>query len=94
MKLVNKTTLIFSATLILILICLYLATQTIMMHSFTQLEEKETSKHLRITLSELETAGSHLETINRDWSQWDDTYYFVQGQKNDYITSNLKNETI
>ncbi|WP_370573393.1 CHASE4 domain-containing protein [Methanomethylovorans sp.] len=94
MKLVNKTTLIFSATLILILICLYLATQTIMMHSFTQLEEKETAKHLRITLSELETAGSHLETINRDWSQWDDTYYFVQGQENDYIPSNLENETI
>lgn len=94
MKLVNKTTLIFSATLILILICLYLATQTIMMHSFNELEEKETSKHLKITLSELETAQSHLETINLDWSQWDDTYYFVQGQKDDYIASNLENETL
>lgn len=65
-----------------------------MMHSFNELEEKEISRHLRITLSELETAQSHLETINRDWSQWDDTYYFVQGQKNDYITSNLENETL
>ncbi|UTW70788.1 hypothetical protein KHA80_08260 [Anaerobacillus sp. HL2] len=35
----------------------------------------------------------NLASLNRDWAVWDDTYFFLLGENENYIQSNLVDET-
>ncbi len=38
--------------------------------------------------------SSHMQRLVEDWSYWDDTYEFVQGERPEYIDSNLYDTTL
>jgi sensor domain CHASE-containing protein/two-component sensor histidine kinase len=93
MKLRKKTLIIISFTLISLIVILYAASQIILLRSFVALEEQDTHQNVERVQSALASEISNLDAFNYDWAAWDDTYDFIQDSNEDYIESNLLDET-
>jgi PAS domain S-box-containing protein len=84
-----KGLLILGTTLITLYVAIFLFADRIIMSSFADFEEEvliaEMTKTNEVISSELHA----LATKNLDWSQWDDTYLFIQGQYDAYLAENM-----
>lgn len=89
MKLQKKTLLIFVVLLISVLVVISIFFSTILLSSYSALEEKYIEKDLEQAVNKLNDEFSTLSAIVSDWGPWDDTYNFVNGNDPDYIKSNL-----
>lgn len=89
MKLQNVTIIIIIAILAVFLIIVSLFFSTILMASYTDLEEKYVQKDLDQAVNKVNDELVILGNTASDWGPWDDTVHFVQGNNPDYITSNL-----
>lgn len=93
MTLRRKTLVIIGATLFCLVVVLYFTSKVILLGSFAELEKQET----RLNVARVEDAIFYdLYTLNRtvgDWAMWDDTYAFIEDANDDYIKSNLLDET-
>jgi sensor domain CHASE-containing protein len=65
----------------------------IFLTSFATLEEQDTNKNIERVHSALLVELTNLDTYTYDWAAWDDTYAFIQDVNEDYIESNLLDET-
>lgn len=65
----------------------------IFLNSFATLEKQDTQKHVERVLSALSAELYNLDSFVYDWAAWDDTYAFIQDVNEDYIESNLVDET-
>ncbi len=70
----------------------YLA-QTSFVSKFRQYRSNKLEKDIRLVKKVIEERLATLDTSSRDYAFWDDTYQFVQDRNNDYIISNLGNQT-
>ncbi len=61
---------------------------------FSLLEKQEVERNAFRVVDALESRISELSVKLSDWSQWDDTYFFIQDQNEEYIASNLQNESL
>lgn len=61
---------------------------------FLKLEEREAKNNIEEIKSLIEKDVYRLNSNNKDWAYWDDTYYFVLGQNKNYIESNINYSTI
>jgi diguanylate cyclase (GGDEF)-like protein len=84
MMLRQKTLLIICATLIGLLGFLYFFSRTVILRSFSQLEEQDAHQNLDRGVSALSDDLSSLDRTTKDYSSWDNTYAFVQGKNPDY----------
>jgi sensor domain CHASE-containing protein len=84
---------IFAATFISLIIIQYTASQMIFLNSFAAHEEEETNENMERIRSALFDGLSYLDSYVYDWAAWDDTYAFIQDLNEDYIESNLVDET-
>lgn len=90
----RKKTLIISGIALACLILIVLAISTIViMNSYIELEKKYAEKNVIRVINALEDDISTLDTFVYDWAAWDDTYEFIDDLNQDYIDSNLVDET-
>jgi sensor domain CHASE-containing protein/two-component sensor histidine kinase len=93
LKLRRKTLAILLLTMVSLIIVQHCAAQFIFLNSFETLEQQDTIQNVHRAHSALIAELNNLDTFVYDWAAWDDTYAFIQDANEDYIESNLVDET-
>lgn len=93
MSLRKKTLLIIGATLGCLIVLLYTSSRTILLDSFVQLENETVRENTERGQAAIRKETNALLVTARDWAYWDDTYTFVQNPSQEYIESNIVDET-
>ena len=93
MKLRKKTLIAIGATFACLVLMLYLVSRVILLGSFAELEEQYARRDVERVLSALSDELAALDTLLFDWAAWDDTYTFIEDANEEYIESNLVDET-
>ena len=94
MMLRKKTLLIICVTLIGLLGFLYFFSRTVILRSFSELEEQDARQNLDRGMSAFSDELSSLGRTTKDYSSWDNTYAFVQGKKPDYARTEFSNAAL
>ena len=82
---------LFSTVIIISVIVL---TQVLVLNkSFSVLEDQFSRKNLERAENTLTREIEYLSQLNQDWSIWDDTYNFAINGNQEYIESNLQDDT-
>ncbi len=93
MNLTRKVLLIIACLLLVQFCTFYLSARALFLRSFARLEEQYALRSIDRAMAFLESQEQNLLTLAKDWAAWDDTYYFIQEPSEDYIKSNLVDET-
>jgi PAS domain S-box-containing protein len=93
MTLRKRTLIIVGLTAASLILILYVTLRTIVLSSFAELEEQHARQNVERALGALSDNLAALDTIVFDWAAWDDTYVFIEDANEDYIQSNLVDET-
>ncbi|MCC5897233.1 MAG: response regulator [Phormidium sp. BM_Day4_Bin.17] len=93
MKLRTKTLLIVGAALVALNITIYAISSLILLRDFTHLEQQYVHQDVTHALRAVDHELSSLNTIARDYAEWDDTYEFIKTGNPDYVRSNLIDST-
>lgn len=89
----KKTLLIIAATLVFLVLFLYLISKHILLGSFLDLEENNTRLNVERTRAVIFNEIKTLENTARDWAVWDATYDFIESPDLEYIQHNLVDDT-
>ena len=90
----SKTLLIIAVTLVGLLFVMYIPMNSILLRSFTGLEEQSVRTNVGQAHNALWADVGKIDNINADWAGWDDMYDFVVSHDPRYITSDLNTSTI
>ncbi|HID43322.1 MAG TPA: HAMP domain-containing protein [Archaeoglobaceae archaeon] len=93
MKLREKTLLITGLTLTCLILLMIGVSNSVIMSSYAELEKENTEKNVKRVVNALMHDISTLDTFVYDWAAWDDTYEFIDDLNEEYIESNLVDET-
>ena len=93
MKLRKRTLIAIGVTFACLVLMLYLVSRVILLGSFAELEEQYARRDVERVLSALSDELAALDTMLFDWAAWDDTYIFIEDANEEYIVSNLVDET-
>jgi sensor domain CHASE-containing protein len=93
MNLRRKTVLTMTVTPILMILVMYVGAQFILLDNYAALEKQRAEVNVKRGLSALSNVLSDLDSIVGDWAAWDDTYAFIQDANEDYLESNLVDDT-
>jgi PAS domain S-box-containing protein len=74
----SKTVIVVATAAVIVVGFVFAFSQVIFMRSFQSLENSNTSRAVEQISSVLSDRINNLNTLNHDWSAWDDTYNFVQ----------------
>ena len=94
MTLRTKTLIIIGVTLVGLIVLLYFISQTILLSSYAQLEERGVRQNVERVQAALLDELATLNSTAGDWAPWDDTYAFVEDRNEQYIESNLLDSTL
>jgi len=89
MKIRSKTIIIVVLATISMVSILYVASQSILLNSFAELEAQDTRRNVERVMSALSNVVSELNSKCADWAEWDDTYVYVQDLNDGYRQANL-----
>jgi PAS domain S-box-containing protein len=89
----EKTLLIVCFTIFGLVSGLYLVSRLVILRSFARLEERYTRENLGRAYSGVYTELAALDRNNTDYSNWNETYAFAQGQAPDYPKSEFPSAT-
>ncbi len=90
----RKKTLVFIAVIFIFMIAiLYLCANIFLLQSYADLESDAISANTEQALGALSSEIDALSAFNYDWAAWDDTYAFIEDANEDFIESNLVDET-
>ena len=93
MTLRRKTLVIIGVTLFCLIMVLYFTSKVILLSSFTELEKQNTRLNVERATDAIFYNLSTLNSTVGDWATWDDTYAFIEDANDNYIRSNLLDET-
>jgi PAS domain S-box-containing protein len=93
MTLRKKTLGMTGAMVIVVILLLYIASNAIVLNSFTDLEVSEIQEDVARARNALADELAILGTNVGDYGHWDDTYAFVQDGNRRYVDANLIDET-
>ncbi|HUV75196.1 MAG TPA: CHASE4 domain-containing protein, partial [Dehalococcoidales bacterium] len=93
MTLRKKALLIIGVTLISTVFLVYVASRFTLMEDLLEIEEYTTHQSAEQALGALSYVLSDLEANTADLASWDDTYAFIEDPGNEYIQSNIVDET-
>jgi signal transduction histidine kinase len=93
MNLRKKTFLIITVALISMTLVVYVSAQFILLDNYAALEKQRAEVNVKRCLSVLSNELTELDSTARDWAAWDDTYAFIQDANDNYLESNLVDET-
>jgi len=71
------------------MVAVYFLSDSLLLNSFKELEEKSVYQNLGRFQSALSQDVSYLHSKSGDWAVWDDTYAFVVAPNDNYINSNI-----
>ncbi len=94
MKLRAKIFLILSLAILLMLLSVFWIIYTRLSHEFIAAQNEDAFNQMDISLGILDRDIDSFSVKLNDWAQWDDSYQFVEDQNQEFITSNLNDETI
>jgi PAS domain S-box-containing protein len=89
MNIRNKTLAIFGFTFVLMIVFLTLSAGQIIGNSFQQLEEEEVVKNVDRATEAIDVHINRMVFTAADWGEWEDTYKFIRGEKEEYLDVNL-----
>lgn len=89
----KKLLLIAFITLLSPIGVLYAIASSLIVNSFSPLEEQDVRKSVERVERSLHEGNKYLESISGDWANWDDTYNFMRGGNPNFIASNIDEET-
>jgi len=89
MRLHNKTFTAICLVTLALLLAGYFISQSVLLSSYTKLEEQDTEQKMGRVLGVLNDDIFGLDAIVSDWAAWDDTYTFVQDANEEYVQSNI-----
>lgn len=93
MILKKKTLIIVGATIIGLIIAIFVFSQFIVLESFNDLEEKNALENTQRVQDAFRNDIDYLDSMVLDWAVWDDSYEFIEDANEEYINSNLVDET-
>lgn len=93
MNLSRKILTIIAFLLAFQFLAFYLASRFFFFHNFARLEEQYARRNIERAISFIENQKQNLAALAEDWAAWDDTYNFIQKPTEEYIKSNLVDET-
>ncbi|MFC1947706.1 PAS domain S-box protein [Chloroflexota bacterium] len=93
MSLKTKVLLIISAVFICAMGLIYTVSRLIFIKGLEEIEEQNTSVQVEQAAGVLTYLINDLEADTADWAAWDDTYEFIQDRNQEYLQSNLVDET-
>lgn len=93
MRIRLKTLIIVGGAVIVLGFIIYGVSQTVLIKGFLEIEEQMIEKDVRRAVNSLYDDIYVIDSTNYDWSAWDDTYEFIQDRNEEYIESNLINDT-
>lgn len=93
MSLRKKTIYIISFTFLCLILLLYIIFTNIIGRGFSHLENEYIQNNVNQVISVLKDDVIGLNTSISDWSNWDDTYEFIEDNNYKYIRSNLGDST-
>lgn len=97
MTLRTKTLLIVGLTLLLLFVVLFVTLSAVLTNGFEQVEELFVTRNVTRAKQALDADIDSLGATAADWSIWDDSYFFIQGDPEyaDYVDSNgLSDESV
>jgi len=89
----TKALIIIGASLLCMAGLVYVTSRFTFMKGLEEIEERQTSESVQRVLAALSYVISDLEADTADWAAWDDTYAFIEDGNNEYIETNLVDET-
>lgn len=93
MRIRSKIEILLVVVLIVFVALSYSIQRYIVYESFLRLEEAEALEDLQRCIEAVGRESYHLVSFFTDWAVWDDTYQFVQDGNEDYVTSNMTDDT-
>src|SRR6202022_1777874 len=94
MPLRRKTLFLICVALTGLLSFLYLFSRTVILRSFSKLEEQNVHQNLERGISSLTDDLTALGRTTQDYASWDTTYAFMRGAGSTYIRTEFSNETL
>jgi sensor domain CHASE-containing protein/signal transduction histidine kinase len=92
---VSKKLLVVTFTMFALLtVLLIVASHTILLSSFSDLEAQDTIKNTGKIEQAIAWEVLSIDRTARDWAFWDDTYKFIEDRNQAYIDSNLDDNTL
>jgi diguanylate cyclase (GGDEF)-like protein len=92
MSITKKTLLVIVTMFAVIISLLFLYFRFFVLNDYVKLEEQYAINNIDQSKKILDNKINSMLTTSRDWSSWDDTYYFISNGNQDYIDSNLVDE--
>jgi diguanylate cyclase (GGDEF)-like protein len=93
MSLRKKTILAIAIIFLLTMAVGYIYTHTLFIKGYLNLENQEIDANVRRFQYTLDNEIKYLGKLTNDWAAWDDTYAFMQNPSQEYIGSNLVDNT-
>ncbi|MCC7202345.1 MAG: EAL domain-containing protein [Nitrospirae bacterium] len=90
----TKLLVIIGISLAALILTILIASRLILLNSFLQIENGNVKKNLEQVLNALNGEVNHIDTVNADYSAWDDSYKFIQDGNRAYINDNLPDSVL
>ena len=81
-------------SIILLTGILYFVSTNMLLESYRTIETSAMERNLVRVKESIQNHGKSLNVKLRDWAQWDDTYRFIEDHNEEYMISNLADETL
>ncbi|KOA20629.1 signal transduction histidine-protein kinase BarA [Clostridium homopropionicum DSM 5847] len=87
---IRKKTIIIVCLIVLILTTVYhVLSIYVLGNKFKQIEKNNLNEHISQALRIIQDNITNLDTLNLDWSRWDDSYKFINDGNKEFIVANL-----
>ena len=93
MRVILKIPLTLAVFFILYFVAMIAVERSYIRPRFESLERAASSKDLDRVLAAIGMEADQLSIAGRDWSQWDDTWYYAAGLNPGFVADNLDSET-
>lgn len=93
MSITKKTLLVIVLMFAVVITSLFLYFRFFVLNDYLKLEEQHVTNSIDQSKKILNNKINSMLSTSWDWSAWDDTYYFISDGNQDYIDSNLMDET-
>lgn len=89
-----EMTLILAFQFVCLVLAVIVIVNFVMLGSIKDLEKTYVEEQSKLAINGFNNQFKRLERIAYDWAAWNDTYYFMQNQEEEYIEGNLNYESL
>ena len=89
-----KVLLMIAASMSVLFLALFIASRYIILGSFVEIEEDNVRRNVERVFNALNGELTHLDTLNRDYAGWDDSYQFIKNGNREYIDENISDNVL